>query len=121
MMKYLMLVCSGTDAPESAITARPAEGADGATLAIEDWVEQMDSRGARLDGDRLADTGSSTTVLRRDGKTLIVDGPFTETKEQILGFDILECADLDEAIEIAAKHPNSAGGAIELRPFWSLG
>ena len=47
---------------------------------------------------------------------LLADGPFAETKEQIAGFDVIECADLDEAIEVAAKHPVAAGGLIEVRP-----
>ena len=49
---------------------------------------------------------------------LIADGPFAETKEQIAGYDIIECADLDEAIEVAAKHPVARFGTIEVRPFW---
>ena len=60
----------------------------------------------------------ATTVRVRDGQTLVADGPFAETKEQIGGFDILECADLDEAIELASKHPVAKFGTLELRPFW---
>jgi len=54
----------------------------------------------------------------RDGELLISDGPFAETKEQMGGFDIIECASLDEAVEIAARHPAAASGAIEVRPLW---
>ena len=53
-----------------------------------------------------------------DGQVIVVDGPFAETKEQIAGFDVLECADLDEAIDLAAKHPMARFGALEVRPFW---
>jgi hypothetical protein len=53
-----------------------------------------------------------------DGEPLVSDGPFAETKEHILGFDVLECADLDEAVAIAAKHPGARGSRIELRPVW---
>jgi hypothetical protein len=49
---------------------------------------------------------------------LVSDGPFAETKEQIGGFDIIECASLDEALEIAARHPAAASGTIEVRPLW---
>jgi hypothetical protein len=49
---------------------------------------------------------------------LITDGPFAETKEQIGGFDILDCADLDEALEVASKHPVATFGTVEVRPFW---
>jgi len=50
---------------------------------------------------------------------LVSDGPFAETKEQIAGFDILECADLDEAIEVDGKHPVARIGALDVRPFWT--
>ena len=56
----------------------------------------------------------------RSGELLVTDGPFTETKDWIAGFDILECDDLDEAIEIAAKHPMARAGRLELRPFWPI-
>jgi hypothetical protein len=49
---------------------------------------------------------------------MLSDGPFAETKEQIAGFDVIECEDLDEAIEVASKHPVATFGAIEVRPFW---
>ena len=59
---------------------------------------------------------SATTVRVRDGKTLSTDGPFAETKEQLGGFYILECKDLDEAIEWAAKMPSAPNGSVEIRP-----
>jgi len=49
---------------------------------------------------------------------LVADGPFAETKEQIAGFDIIECANLDQAIDVAAKHPVARFGTIDVRPFW---
>ena len=54
----------------------------------------------------------------RTGEVLISDGPFAETKEQIAGFDVLECASLDEAIEVAVKHPVARFGSLDVRPFW---
>jgi hypothetical protein len=86
---------------------------------IEPWVAEMDGRGVRLLGDRLRMASDATTVRVRDGQTLVTDGPYAETKEQMGGFDILDCADLDEAIEIASKHPIAKYGMIELRPFWT--
>jgi hypothetical protein len=59
-------------------------------------------------------------VCVRDQEVLIMDGPFAETKEQVAGYDILECADLDEATEVAAKHPVARYGVIEVRPFWPM-
>ena len=55
----------------------------------------------------------------RDGKLLLTDGPFIESKELIAGFDIIDCADLDEAIEVASKHPMAKFGMVEVRPFWT--
>jgi hypothetical protein len=54
----------------------------------------------------------------REKYAIVTDGPFAETKEQIAGFDVLECADLDEAIEVASRHPMARFGVLEVRPFW---
>jgi hypothetical protein len=78
----------------------------------------MERRGVRVLGQRLRPVSDSTTVRVREGDVLVSDGPFAETKEQIGGFDILDCADLDEAIEVASKHPAASFGTLELRPFW---
>ncbi|HEY7268740.1 MAG TPA: YciI family protein [Dehalococcoidia bacterium] len=69
-------------------------------------------------GTGLLPSSSATTVRLRDGKTLTTDGPFAETREQLGGFFIFECKDLDEAIEWASKIPDARTGAIELRPVW---
>ena len=107
-MKYLLLICS--DGP---LEAPPEE------LDADPWVEEMDGRGVRLDGQRLETPATATTVRVRDGSVLLTDGPFAETKEQMGGYDIIDCADLDEAIEIASKHPVAKLGMIEVRPFWN--
>ena len=62
----------------------------------------------------------ATTVRIRGGEVLVTDGPFAETKEQIGGFDVIECADLDEAIEVASKHPVATYGSVDVRPFWPM-
>jgi hypothetical protein len=67
-------------------------------------------------GEALYPSSDSTTVRRRDGKLLTTDGPFVESKEQVGGFYLLECADLDEAIQIAARIPSIDIGAVEIRP-----
>jgi hypothetical protein len=108
-MQYLMMVCVTDDDVPS--TEAPAEGAV-------DWVEEMDGRGVRVMGQRLRPGNLATTVRKRNGEVVVSDGPFAETKEWIAGFDVLDCADLDEAIEIASKHPVATFGALELRPFW---
>ena len=85
---------------------------------VDPWVAEMDGRGVRLYGSELEPPGSARTVRVRDEQTIVTDGPFAETKEQIAGFDVLECTDLDEAIEVARRHPMARLGILEVRPFW---
>jgi hypothetical protein len=85
---------------------------------IDACVAEMNQRQVRILGNRLKEAKDATTVRRRRGKVVVTDGPFAETKEWIAGFDLLECADLDEAIEVASKHPMARFGRIEIRPFW---
>lgn len=83
------------------------------------WIDYLDRRGALLlDGVRLRPSSDATKVQLRGGETLVSDGPFVETKEQIGGVALIECENLDDAIEVAAKHPFAAHGVIEVRPVW---
>ena len=101
-MKYLMLVC--VDDPNGKYT----EGVDEESAPdVEAWVEETDRTGVRLYGNRIREASDATTVRVRDGQVLVTDGPFAETKEQIGGYEIIEVADLDEAIEVASTHPNA--------------
>src|SRR5689334_13250052 len=109
-MKYMMFVCSDQE-PDTDPNNKPD---------IDVWVAENDAAGRRLQGMALAPTSTATTVRVRNGQLLISDGPFTETKEVIVGFDLLECADLDEAIEVARTHPMARHGRLELRPFAGL-
>src|SRR6266851_1163324 len=108
-MKHLFFICAdGLPAPEDlAAIQRELPG----------WVEEMDGRGVRLLGWELDLPHTAATVRVRDGETLVTDGPFAETKEFIAGFDLLDCADLDEAIEVMATSPVSWYHPIEIRPF----
>jgi len=108
-MKYMMFVCTDTE-PETDDAAIPD---------IDVWVAENDANGRRVLGDILAAPSAATTVRVRKGELLLSDGPFAETKEVIAGFDIIECADLDEAIEVAGKHPVARIGALDVRPFWT--
>ena len=110
-MRYMMLVCRDPSI-ELSSEQRRTVGPE-----VEAWVQEMDGRGVRLQGQQLAGVQDATTIRLRGGEVVIADGPFAETKEQIGGFDILDCADLDEAMEVAAKHPVARLGALELRPF----
>jgi hypothetical protein len=83
------------------------------------FIDEMHERGVLADhGLRLQPAGTATAVTKRDGELVIVDGPFAETKEQIVGLFLVDCQDLDEAIEIAAKVPLAAYGTVEVRPVW---
>jgi hypothetical protein len=86
---------------------------------VEEWVSTMDGRGLRVAGDRLAAEKEAAVVRVRNGKIVVTDGPFLETKEVLGGFDLLECRDMAEAIEVAAAHPFATQGVLELRPVWS--
>jgi len=111
-VKYMMLVCA-----DEATEVSPEE-AEQIGRAADAWVEEMTRRGIRLTGQRLRPVSDATTVSVRGDEVMVADGPFAETKEQIAGYDLIECADLDEAIEVAAKHPVATFGKIEVRPFW---
>jgi hypothetical protein len=83
------------------------------------WVAEMNARGVRSQiGSRLRPTADAITVRTRGGEVLISDGPFAETKEQIAGFDLIECDNIDEAIDVASSHPCAKRWSIEVRPFW---
>jgi len=84
--------------------------------AYGNYTEQVQKAGILRGGEGLMPSATATTVRNRDGKTLTTDGPFVETKEQLAGFYLFECKDLDEAIDWAARIPGATDGAIELRP-----
>jgi hypothetical protein len=109
-MRYMLFVATDHD----------AEPYDPQADNIADWVAKLDATGKRVIGERLRPVEDATTVRRRGGRVLVTSGPFAETREVIAGFDILECASLDEAIAIAAEHPMARFGRLELRPFWPL-
>ena len=111
-MQYLMLIVDGPEFEQ-----REEDGDD---AIIRGWVAEMDGRGVRKVGNRLRPSEDARTVRVRDGELIVTDGPFTEGKDYIGGFDLIECADLDEAIEIASKHPAAANGGIDIRPVWPL-
>ena len=106
-VRYMMLVCV-----DESVEVSEAEGSPTA------WVEEMEARGVRKFGSRLRPVSDATTVQVRGGEVVLSDGPFAETKEQVGGFDLIDCRDLDEAIEVASKHPAAKFGTIEVRPLW---
>ncbi|NUS43187.1 MAG: transcription initiation protein [Mycobacteriaceae bacterium] len=110
-MKYVLLICD-----DEASIPSPAEIA--ADPAYQAYSTEVDRRNAGRGGARLRPAAEAKTVRVRDSETLITDGPFAETKDFIGGIDIIECANLDEAVEIASRHPYALHGSIEIRPVW---
>ncbi|MDP3737934.1 MAG: YciI family protein [Hyphomonadaceae bacterium] len=107
-MQFMMFVCSDSEPDDKPET--PGE--------VETWVDTLEKNGKRLMGDRLRPNKDARTVRVRKGKVIVTDGPFAEAKEVIVGFDILECDSMEEAIAIAARHPMARAGRLELRAFW---
>ena len=114
-MHYLLLVCWGTASMNA--QTEPGQDEDAAQESFP-WLDDVQGRGIWVTGDQLAPPRRARSVRVRDGKTMVTDGPFVETKEAVGGFDIIECGSLEEAVEIAAGHPVAQIGTIEVRPFW---
>jgi hypothetical protein len=113
-MRYLLMICD-----DEATQLSPAELL--ADPGITSWLQDIEDRGVHRGFVRLRPSGDATTVRLREGELLLTDGPFAETKEQMGGYNIIECEDLDEAIEIASRHPAAGHGSIEVRPIWGEG
>jgi hypothetical protein len=113
-MRYLLMIC--TD--EGVVEARSPEERLAVQAEFEAFGEEVGRRGVLLGGNRLRPTADATTVQVRDGEVLVADGPFAETKEQIGGYCLVDCKDLDEAIEVASMIPGARDGTVEVRPIW---
>lgn len=109
-MQYALLIY-GNEAADSQMSQQEQDAVMAAYMAFgEQFKEQI------LGGEALLPTSSATTVRAREGKALTTDGPFAETKEQLGGFYLVKCENLDEAIQIAARIPGATNGSIEVRP-----
>jgi hypothetical protein len=111
-MRFMMIHYIDESVLNGEATEDPEE-----TRIREAWDEEMRKRGILVGGGVLVRPDRTTTLRVRDGKVLITDGPFAETKEQIAGYAVLECADLAEAIEVSSRHPTGTYGTFELRPY----
>jgi len=111
-MQYILLIYGDESSWGS---ASPEEQAK----SMQEWVDYtqfLKDKGYHLAGDALHPTSDATTVRVRDGKTITTDGPFAETKEQLGGYYLVDCKDLDEAIEASARMPVGPHGTVEIRP-----
>ena len=115
-MKYMLLIYSAPG-------AGPEWGTPESDLQMKRYFEfsnEVNEKGLFVAGDPLEDTAAATTVRVRDGKRLTTDGPFAETKEVLGGYYVLDCENLDQALEYAAKIPSAEFGSIEVRPLMSV-
>jgi hypothetical protein len=107
-MRYLILIY------ENEATTPQDEAEFGKWM---EYTERLKASGCYLGGEALQPTATATTVRRRDGKAMTTDGPFAETKEQLGGFYMVDCKDLDEALRWAADIPSAGRGPVEVRPI----
>ena len=114
-MKFLMLVCWDADRMNAQTEPDSSDDADDESFP---WLDDLQARGMWVTGDQLAPPRRARSVRVRDGKAMVTDGPFTETKEAVGGFDIIDCGSFEEAVEIASGHPVAQIGTIEVRPLW---
>jgi len=109
-MRYVLLIY-GDEKVGSQMSQQEEEAVMAAYMAFGEKF-----KGQIVGGDALLPTTSATTVRVREGKTLSTDGPFAETKEQLGGYYVVNCKDLDEAIQVAGNIPGAGNGSIEVRP-----
>ena len=108
-MRYLLLISADEEVAE-AVTS------DAGMKAFGEWLDDLERRGVLQVHAGLHPSANATTVRVRDGQVLLTDGPYAEGREQVGGLALIECADLDDAIDIAARHPATAIGQVEIRP-----
>ena len=116
-MRYMLMIYTNEG-------DEPKEGTPENAAMMEGYgrfSQEAGAAGLLTGGERLQPIASATTVRVREGRTMVTDGPFAETKEQLGGFFFLNCKDLDEALAYAAKLPGAEMGCIEVRPVWEMG
>ncbi|HEX6136866.1 MAG TPA: YciI family protein [Casimicrobiaceae bacterium] len=113
-MEYLLMCCID----ESLWARIPESERDGVMREYGKFHDDIVRSGHFRGGARLGASATATTIRQRNGKPVITDGPFAETKEQLGGYHLVECANLDEALSIAMRIPTlRVGGTVEVRPL----
>jgi hypothetical protein len=117
-MRYLLLICDD----ENRINSLPEAELARRHQAWSDYSRRLAETNKLRGGERLRPAATATTVRRNGGsETLLSDGPFAETKEQLGGYFVVDAADLDEAVELASTMPHlPGGGSVEIRPIWEM-
>ena len=111
-MQYMLLIYSNENGA--------SDGDEDIIKRYGDFTQEVRDGGKLVTADRLQPVSAATTVRIRNGETLVTDGPFAETKEQLGGYYVLECENIDEALQYAAKIPAAEHGSIEVRPVWVM-
>ena len=114
-MRYLLMITED----ESAYATMSEEDSRAMYAEYEAFNKNMADRGILEGGERLRLTSDATTVRVRNGE-MTTDGPFAETKEQLGGYYVVECPDIDQAIEVASLIPGARHGSVEVRPIWEM-
>ena len=115
-MRYTFLICT-----DEAGDIGPADAGYGEMMAgYGAFTQELEQRKLAFSGARLRPPATAATVRVHNGKTTTTDGPFAETKEHLGGFFIVDCKDLDEALELAAMLPGAQQGSVEVRPVWEM-
>lgn len=112
-MRYMFLIYS----QESEWDGSTPDEQTAVVESYRDIAREASARGILEGADELQSVSAATSVRVRDGKTMITDGPFAETKEQLGGYFVINCENLDEAIEWAQRFPTARNGTIEIRPI----
>ena len=108
-MQYLLIICHDESfAPTEALVTE-----------IVAWVKKMEGRGIRKYGNPLRPPSDATTVRVREGNRVLTNGPFARSKEKMCAYELIECASLEEAIDVASQHPMAKAATIEVRPIWA--
>lgn len=115
-MKYLLMIYSD----DSLLEALPAGEADAMMRGCFVHADELRSEGRLLDSQQLEPADTAKSVRIRNGRVAVVDGPFAETKEILGGFNLIEAADMDEAVRIASEFPWTRTGCVEIRPVRDL-
>ncbi len=115
-MRYMLLIYND----EAALANAPIEQTRQVLAAYSAYTEALKNSGVWLASDRLRPTQAATSVRLAGSKTNVLDGPYADTKEQLAGFYMIEAADIDAAIEWAARCPAASSGTVEVRPIWEM-
>ena len=115
-MQYMLLIHSEENGWSKLTKAEQEQG----LAAYTAYGQALKAAGAYVSADRLQGSSTASTVLVKDGKTKVLNGPYAESKEQLGGFYMIEAKDLDAAIAWAAKCPGAHHGVVEVRPTWSM-